>query len=808
MILKRRIFYTITFLTLIILFFTCNITSVYNTKKDKKDTEEIVVFGITNIAPTSGKEITKTQSLSLTYSKTINKSSISVTGSMVGVIDTIVSTDNTTDNKITVTPQNNWNLGNGMEITIECSDLKGTIITKNLTYNVNDITSDVTNPTVSITDPKNGDKISGIKVIKVDVTDDLQIDNVEFYLDGDKLNKDTSLPYEYSLDTTQYDENSYTIMVKAYDTSMNSATDSINVTIDNSYANTIRSNKYVGPNDQVFHVATSTRVDLSYDLDLQGYTKDVYFVFTNLSSSNSLISPNISSSTYSNYNRSNLSNTHIFNDNIVNRPIALRGTPEITEFNTRSFEYTSYNPENISSRSIAISPDPNFASGDTFNDTHTFMYNSTTSNLIPATCKKVVNATIGKSLNIWVADNCWDGYSASHPLAPDKKTYEVTQSMVDGLADSFLKQDSTDDIYSWISNIFGEEWGSHGYSNLITEAEANGEITILLYDIDNDNIPTGPFVMGFFWAKDNFKDSGTSSIAYSNERIMFYLDAVMYANYKNYDGSPGNGTWDETDYWPEEMISTLSHEFQHMIHYYQKGIKSGNGGYTSETWINEMCSMVAEDLIARKLQVNGPRGVSYLLGGAGSSNNENGRLPLFNKYNYISLTDWLSGSSVLLSYSINYAFGAYMARNFGGAVFFQDIVKYDGSNEERDYTIFNYALSKNGYSETFDEALQKWGAAVILSDLTDPTGDHYQYNKDDWFYSSEDGIQYDLGSINMYNYEYDSQNGPLIYTDTADFPSQMNGTSNLYYKAGSSISGKQNWQIRMDQDVKLTVIVR
>ena len=66
-------------------------------------------------------------------------------------------------------------------------------------------------------------------------------------------------------------------------------------------------------------------------------------------------------------------------------------------------------------------------------------------------------------------------------------------------------------------------------------------------------------------------------------------------------------------------------------------------------------TMVTEDLIAKKLQVDGPRGVAYNDGTAGSAGNTFGRLPYYNQYNYIPVAEWLQGSidEVLMSYAVN-----------------------------------------------------------------------------------------------------------------------------------------------------------
>ncbi len=130
--------------------------------------------------------------------------------------------------------------------------------------------------------------------------------------------------------------------------------------------------------------------------------------------------------------------------------------------------------------------------------------------------------------------------------------------MVDILADKFLRSGSNNDIYDWETNIFGEEWGveaSQKQTNLIGETN---EIVILLTDIDSDdNSRNG--TIGYFWPKDTFND-----IEGSNREIMFYVDAVMFSSKDNKD------FWSIESKMPMETVSTLAHEFQHMISFYQK----------------------------------------------------------------------------------------------------------------------------------------------------------------------------------------------------------------------------------------------
>jgi len=157
---------------------------------------------------------------------------------------------------------------------------------------------------------------------------------------------------------------------------------------------------------------------------------------------------------------------------------------------------------------------------------------------------------------------------------------------------------------------------------------------------------------------------------------------------------------------------------------------------------------------------------------------------------------------VLRSYSANYAFGAYLARNFGGAPFMQKLVQ----NQYTDYKAINYALTQGGYSEDFASVLRKWGAANLLSDSTSPPSGYYQYNSGTWFTSTIGSISYDLGSINLYNYTYSGQTGPRYFTSS--IPYGKEAASNIYYRVGTNLTGTITRSITMEDNIKLTVVVK
>jgi len=373
-----------------------------------------------------------------------------------------------------------------------------------------------------------------------------------------------------------------------------------------------------------------------------------------------------------------------------------------------------------------------------------------------------------KTLNVLVSNDSFDSGNGC------AKVRCVTQTMVDALANTFLKNGLDNDIYDWVSNIFGEEWGDN--TGLIP---ANNEITILLTDIDQDNSANGG-VIGFFWSKDNLKKTFYRS---SNERIMFYIDSVMFAN--------GSGVWDINDKWPKEVVSTLAHEFQHMISFYQKETLLNT---RSEVWLDEMLSETTEDIVATKIQSKGPRGVDYRDGTAGNTSNVSGRYPLFNSYiNNLSLTAWSSTAK----YSKVSSFGTYLIRNYGGAKLLHDILHNNFSDEQA--VVAGVQQSINGRTKTFKDLLHEWGIAVMLSDYTN-VSNYPSYNRGGFISNTYNTSTYEMGSINFFNYSP----RPYVSTQIGTIPAQ----GNYFYKIGDNLTGDVNFSLQLNGKTEVSLIIK
>jgi len=93
--------------------------------------------------------------------------------------------------------------------------------------------TDTTNPQVSFIEPANGATVSDVVSLSVSASDNVGVSNVKFYLNGDLLGEDSSSPYTYNWDSTNYSGSSANLSAVAYDIAGNKAEDSITVTVSN-----------------------------------------------------------------------------------------------------------------------------------------------------------------------------------------------------------------------------------------------------------------------------------------------------------------------------------------------------------------------------------------------------------------------------------------------------------------------------------------------------------------------------------------------------------------------------------------------
>jgi hypothetical protein len=312
-----------------------------------------------------------------------------------------------------------------------------------------------------------------------------------------------------------------------------------------------------------------------------------------------------------------------------------------------------------------------------------------------------INATLCATAahsNVWIAAS---NLVNSSRLSNDNK---ITVKQAQNVADKF------DVIYEKETALFGYEFGGglqptdENYGG----KDQDAKIQILVYDIEYDYSPyqnSGAF--GYFWGKDYY-DAGVAN--HSNSAEMFYIDSYFL------------------DAIPEGIYAALIHEFQHMINFNVKNLKKGKA---SETWFDEMLSQVAEDVIGPfiGIDVKNPEHPVYI------------RLPYFlASYWGRGFVEWMNSEfeESLNSYANTYAFGAYLARNFGGAVFVKDVMESDSGN----LNAIKDALEKRGFS--FDDALARYGEALVFTDAA-----HASFNKA--VTETINGTDYSFAGFNILN---------------------------------------------------------
>jgi hypothetical protein len=341
--------------------------------------------------------------------------------------------------------------------------------------------------------------------------------------------------------------------------------------------------------------------------------------------------------------------------------------PLAMEFNANPPPITAemrQEPRNILRPGFAAEPLPSPVVGDTRMFWVETVYGSNT-----WTQKQATLRAAGSHGNVWVMD---DAYSAADGGTSDLK---ITTAQAEAMAQKF------DLIYPVETKLLGHEYGG-GVSDTHPSyggKDGDTKVQILVYDFMGGTGGSSG-AAGFFWSKDFYTKAQLPSGYETNLAEIFYLSV------RSVDSSPNY------------MYSTLVHEFQHMIHFNQKTVLNNQ---FSASWYNEMCSLMAEDVISPLIGV-GPDNPNHAI---------NVRIPTFlNTYNTHGITEWtqLSGAS----YAKGFAFGAYLMRNWGGAELLGKIL----ANNTVDIDSVTAALNEIEPGMTFEKAVQRYGEALIFSD--------------------------------------------------------------------------------------------
>ncbi len=371
------------------------------------------------------------------------------------------------------------------------------------------------------------------------------------------------------------------------------------------------------------------------------------------------------------------------------------------------------------------------------------IYVDSDSSLSTYTQKSATLRAVGQYCYIWLVD------------ADYSEDEEVSDDTISLLAQKF------DEIYPLVRNIFGNEsdeiYYSYSSSDFTTAAmeklsDTGTMVNIVIYDIGADHSnDDASGVLGYFYAKDyypnnehllalsNMSYSSSDVRNYSNEGKYFYIDAY-YAQSQT-----------------QMILSTLVHEFQHMIDW---GVKSMEQDLSPSTGFNEMLSMLCEDIMQEYL-------------GISDSDSPKGRLPMFEQCYTDCGLEYRSTSTYLqvLSYSSNYAFGSWIARQFGGAKVISEMSKNAYIDTEAIVAAVN---SVNDTSYTIEDLLKMYSIACIIQADCSSLYDWPSFNISSEISASEvTSYTYPLSAIDLWN----------LQESLSDFYETVSASSNSsYYK--------------------------
>jgi len=178
--------------------------------------------------PTGLTEMSSTQT-SATVAWASSTDNIAVTGYGVTVDGNSVGTTAATTYNVS-----GLTCGSTHTVAVDAFDAAGNHSTRTSISASTSVCSDSTPPNVTVTAPTAGATVSGTVPVTANASDNVAVASVEFWVDGTKVATDTSAPYSYGWNTTQVPGGPHTILVKAVDTSNNTASTTDGVTVSNS----------------------------------------------------------------------------------------------------------------------------------------------------------------------------------------------------------------------------------------------------------------------------------------------------------------------------------------------------------------------------------------------------------------------------------------------------------------------------------------------------------------------------------------------------------------------------------------------
>ena len=364
----------------------------------------------------------------------------------------------------------------------------------------------------------------------------------------------------------------------------------------------------------------------------------------------------------------------------------------------------------------------------------------------------------GTYCNVWVVDENYSDLADENNIAT--------------IASKF------DAIYPLVTNVFGTECDkilNYAYnentksfdSSIVNMEDCDGNDTGTKINIVLCDLPDG--YDGYFASKDYFyydTELETSGDNLTSKQIAqnIALNASNVGKYFYVDIESVNKSLDNA-------LLTLAHEFQHMINFNMKTIQNSAA---FSTFYDEMCSMACEDMMA-----------DYL--GVGDDDTPKNRLPMFNRrYAETGTGEWIDTTTnqELYSYSSAYAFGAWLARQYGGAKLFNAIL----SNSHSDMDAVTEAVkSVAGKDYTDAQLLEQYVEALVFSSSRST---HPTLNQ-----NAKETLKYSLGTSN-YSYPMSAINLWKLKEALPTYSAANTNTTYYKYDGPKYLSASDTSEIR------------
>ena len=362
--------------------------------------------------------------------------------------------------------------------------------------------------------------------------------------------------------------------------------------------------------------------------------------------------------------------------------------------------------------------------------------------------------------------------------ADNKNSNSVSKGISLSDADYKALGEKFDSCYELETSVLGNPLYQKYNSDFFVPC--NQKIVILVSDLFGDATEDQESgTVGYFYSGDLYNQTFLDETAglnkgktysdndyiHSNSCEMFYIDALFFSKL------------------PETVYSTLVHEFNHMINYVIKTVNymtqktSATSLRACDTWFTEMLAMTTEDMFQKYLGID-------------DQHSPKARLPNFGMAYYYGFKNWDDKNvNPLIFYANTYAFGAFLARNFGGIDLIKEIAQNDYVNEQA----ITKALQKvnPNYKDLYtgktveldlDYAVRRFSACVVFTE----EGDDYTLNKGTAF--TKEGLGFDKLNISTkIDYEGTVYNVPLTFKKEAKLDIYPTGFTVHY--VGYNISG-------------------